>query len=205
MVTDREAGSEFGKDRQSLRSMHSHDLRGRGARHHPSLLFGLPSERGGKIGNEPLVGGGDDRHGRLFRAEQLPVGVQISFAGVCSRHEIRMRIGRENLEDLDLTAFPVRVGFVAGQALKRLAEGRDVTLSCVEKPEHVIERAVLQHDHDEVVHRRQQRPRHRLSPTSGNRDQILLGHNGSSARNITVNAVAVANRLSRKFQIRLKP
>src|ERR1017187_3615176 len=49
----------------------------------------------------------------------------------------------------------VRMGLGAGQSLERLAGRRHVALGSVKEAEHVVEGAVLQHQYDDVIDRRQ--------------------------------------------------
>ena len=79
------------------------------------------------------------RYRGLLRAKELPVGVQVPFARVRTWHEIGMRAGWQDPEDLDLAAFRARDRFRALQTFKWLARWGHIAAICIEKAEHVIE------------------------------------------------------------------
>jgi hypothetical protein len=143
-----------------------HDLRVLLSRGRPALLG---RERADVIGHEPVHGRplgligrrvvrGDDVRGhhpavggRVDQPEQLGVDVLVLLAGIGRRG---VHVGRDPVRDRpgrpgDRVHGPVRdrIGQVqAGDAL----EGRDFA-RLVQAAEQVVERAVLEHDHDDVI------------------------------------------------------
>lgn len=59
-------------------------------------------------------------------------------------------------------AVGVRIGFVAGQSPKGMAQRRDVAAVGIKEAEHVVEGEVLQHQYDEVFDLRQVDVAHRF-------------------------------------------
>ena len=153
VVADRVAGGEGGEHGQRLRGEAAHDVARHRARHYRPLVGGLPADRVGEVGDEAAHrGDGAARRGGGGSPE-LRVGRLVALAWVGARHEVGVRGGRGDLVDADLVAVAVRAGLGAGQALERLAGRRDVARAGVQVAEHVVERAVLQHQDHDVAHR----------------------------------------------------
>jgi hypothetical protein len=71
-----------------------------------------------------------------------------------------MKIGipftRPDAKHRDGAAGAVRIGFVAAQSLEARSIGRHIVLRRIEKSEHMIERSVFEHQHDNMVNREKQ-------------------------------------------------
>ena len=150
LVADGVAAREARQDGQHLRRVDAHDVARLRA---GQSVCGETRLVGDEVFDEALVTGRALRVGRVGRvlAEELDVRVRKALAGICAREEVAERVALLDAEDLDGLATLIRVGLAAFESLERVAERRDVAAVCVEEAEHVVERAILKHQHDDVL------------------------------------------------------
>ena len=152
VVADREAGGQAGEHRQPGRSEHPHDLRGRRAGLHAALRALVIADRVSKARDETIIGR-HRRAGRVTGAEQLRVGVRVSLTGIGARHEISPRSRVIDLVYRHRIAACVGIRLTAGQAFEVRRVG-------IQESQHVVKRAILEHELDDVLNRRQLVTRH---------------------------------------------
>ena len=103
-----------------------------------------------KIYDEPFVCRNRIRR-RIIGREELVICVVESLARICSRLQIRMRCRVIDFENRNFTTGRIRIRFIAGQTIEGMTGGRFIC-GVIEKPKHLIEGSVFQHQLDDVVY-----------------------------------------------------
>ena len=159
-IADGVAASQTGKNRQHRRREDAHDLRRHGAlQHRPTWILRFPGQRRCVVGQKAAI----RRHrggGRAAGAEKLLVGCGIALARVGARHEVGVRSRGLDRKNADGVAARVQIGFGTREPFERMAGRGYVLRILIEKPKHVVEGPILEHQDDDVVDRHQLVGRH---------------------------------------------